>query len=171
MTDTAPARSFWRSARQLPSRTPLRVKLIAAVLALVTAALAVISIAGIAFMRSYLLNQADNQLRAAATNFGPSNIVRSYLFLDGGQPQIDYGGLSIQWLPDKGKVQQVLAEYSGFQAGHLHMVPPPAVGRSDTWLQQPGKKSDVRSWLNTSGSPVSSPVTVGAVSGHGRWRG
>ena len=104
MTYPAPAQGFWRSARQLPSRTPLRVKLIAAVLALVTAALAVISIAGIAFLHGYLLNQADRQLRDAAINARPGSMVYSYLFLNPGQPQVDYGGLSIQWLPAKGPV-------------------------------------------------------------------
>jgi two-component system OmpR family sensor kinase len=166
MTHPAPARTLWRSARQLPHRTPLRVKLIAAVLALVTAALAVISIAGIAFMRGYLLNQAEQELRAAANNVGPYNLVRSYLFFNVTQPQIDYGGLSIQWLPDNGKAQQVVAEYSDFQAGQPHLVPPPAVSNSDSWLAHRGEPS----WLKTSGSPVSAPVTVGAVSGDGRWR-
>ena len=171
MTYQGTAPGFWQSARQLPSRTPLRVKLIAAVLALVTAALAVISIAGIAFMRGYLLNQADQELRAAASNFGPTNIVRDFLFLNGGRPQIDYGGVSIQWLPAEGSVQQVVSEYSGLQAGRPHVVPPPTVSRSDTWLELPGAHNvNAQSWLNTSGSPVSEPITVGAVSGDGRWR-
>ncbi|MDR2987993.1 MAG: HAMP domain-containing histidine kinase [Nocardiopsaceae bacterium] len=163
MNYTARARGLWRSARQLPGRTPLRVKLIAAVLALVTAALAVISIAGIAFMRGYLLNQADQELKAA-TNVGATDIVRQYLFLGATQPQVNYGPLSIQWLPANGPVRQVVAEYSGFQAGHR--VPPPAVNHADSWLRpKPGT-----SWLNTPGAPVSAPVTVSAVSGDGRWR-
>jgi two-component system OmpR family sensor kinase len=149
----------------------LRVKLIAAVLALVTAALAVISIAGIAFLHGYLLNQADRQLRDAAINASPNSMVYSYLFLNPGQSQIDYGGLSIQWLPAKGAAQQVVAEYSGFRAGQPHMVPPPAVNHSDSWLEKPGPhKPGAYSWLNTSGAPVSAPVTVRAVSGDGRWR-
>src|ERR1017187_10240506 len=53
---------FWRSVRQLPGRTPLRVKLITAVLALVTIALAAISIAGISVLKSYLLDQFDGTL-------------------------------------------------------------------------------------------------------------
>jgi two-component system OmpR family sensor kinase len=166
MNYVARSRGLWRSARQLPGRTPLRVKLIAAVLALVTAALAVISIAGIAFMRGYLLNQADKELRAAANNTGPTEIVRQYLFLGTNQTQVDYGGLSIQWLPDKGRLRQVVAEYSGFKTGPLYRVPPPAVNHSDSWLKpKPGA-----SWLNTSGAPVTAPVTVSAISGDGRWR-
>ena len=42
---------FWRSVRELPGRTPLRVKLITAVLALVAIALLVISVAGIGFLQ------------------------------------------------------------------------------------------------------------------------
>src|SRR5215469_10113737 len=59
---------FWRSVMELPERTPLRVKLITAVLALVAIALLVISVAGISYMRDYLLNRADSQLRAAAAS-------------------------------------------------------------------------------------------------------
>jgi two-component system OmpR family sensor kinase len=51
--------------RQLSERTPLRVKLISAVLALVTMALAVFSVAGVLFMRRYFVGQADDQLRQA----------------------------------------------------------------------------------------------------------
>jgi two-component system OmpR family sensor kinase len=45
---------------------PLRTKLISAVLALVAVALVVISVAGLSFLRSYLLGTADDQLYAAA---------------------------------------------------------------------------------------------------------
>jgi two-component system OmpR family sensor kinase len=164
-------RGLWRSARQLPGRTPLRVKLIAAILVLVTAALAVISVAGIAFLRSYLLNEADQQLRAVAINARPSDIVQSYLFFGAGSAQPAYGGISIQWLPAKGHLQQVIAEYSGFRAGQPHQVPGPAINRSDSWLYTPQRANHrAYSWLNTSGAPVSAPVTVRAFSGNGRWR-
>jgi len=53
---------FWRSVRQLPDRTPLRVKMMSAVLALVAIALVVISVASVSFLRSSLLGQADSQL-------------------------------------------------------------------------------------------------------------
>lgn len=43
-------------------RTPLRVKLVAAVLALVTAALVVISVASTVYLRSYLTDRVDSQL-------------------------------------------------------------------------------------------------------------
>jgi two-component system, OmpR family, sensor kinase len=157
--------------RELPAQTPLRIKLIAAVLALVTAALAVISVAGIAFMRGYLLHQADEQLHAAAYNVQPTTVVETYLFLGTRPGQPGYDGLSIQWLPASGPLQQVVAEYSGFQAGQLHQVPGPAISRSDSWLYLPGRTSPhAQSWLPTDGKPVSAPVTVNAASGDGRWR-
>src|SRR6201996_8411804 len=48
---------------RLSQRTPLRVKLITALLALVALALAVISFISIAFFRAYLVDQSDNQLQ------------------------------------------------------------------------------------------------------------
>jgi two-component system, OmpR family, sensor kinase len=59
---------FWRSVRELPDRTPLRVKLITAVLALVLLALAVISFAGVAYIRGYLIDRADSQLEGLAAS-------------------------------------------------------------------------------------------------------
>src|SRR5258708_5083652 len=55
--------SFWRYLKDLRGRTPLRVKLTAAVLALVIAALALISFAGISYLRDYLVNRADSELQ------------------------------------------------------------------------------------------------------------
>src|SRR5450755_3414287 len=49
---------------RLSQRTPLRVKLITALLALVALALAVISFTSIAVFQGYLLNQADVQLQS-----------------------------------------------------------------------------------------------------------
>jgi two-component system OmpR family sensor kinase len=51
---------------RLISRTPLRIKLVAAVLALVTAALLVIGVASAFALRSYLLSQIDTQLATTA---------------------------------------------------------------------------------------------------------
>ena len=60
----------WQRLRALPDRTPLRVKLITAVLALVVIALAVISFASRAVYRSYLMHQA----RESA---GPACMIKS----------------------------------------------------------------------------------------------
>ncbi|WP_206664123.1 sensor histidine kinase [Thermomonospora catenispora] len=50
---------------RLSARVPLRVKLIAAMLALVLAGLAVIGVAGVSVLRSHLIARADEQLRQA----------------------------------------------------------------------------------------------------------
>src|ERR1700747_2010374 len=68
MTQSGTRTGFWRSVRGLPERTPLRVKVISAVLALVAIALLVTSFAGISYVRGYLLNRADSQLEVLAAN-------------------------------------------------------------------------------------------------------
>ena len=52
---------------------PLRIKLVAALLALVVIALAVISMVGLAQFRSYLQDRADVQLRALSAQVGDSS--------------------------------------------------------------------------------------------------
>ncbi len=156
MTHPATTQGFWRSARALPSRTPLRIKLIAAVLALVTAALAVISIAGIAFLRGYLLGQADHELAAAARSGNIPLYVEG--FLATGRVQPSNGGISVQWLPPKGSVRQVAGEFRFTGYGQTgQMVPGPAVSHGAPWLA-------------TVPQTVSSPVTVSSPSGQQRWR-
>src|SRR5207247_5347477 len=56
-------RRFRESLRRLPERTPLRVKLVSALLALVAIALAVISVSSLAVFRGYLQDHAESQLR------------------------------------------------------------------------------------------------------------
>ena len=53
-----------RAIRRLSERTPLRVKLITAVLALVTIGLGAIGVASVYVLHSYLTTQSDNELRA-----------------------------------------------------------------------------------------------------------
>ncbi len=155
MTHPARTQGIWRSARELPSRTPLRIKLIAAVLALVTAALAVISIAGIAFLHGYLLHQADDEL-ANAARFGQIPL-RVQAYLASGETQPSNGGISVQWLPKHGHLQQALGEFTGFRGQPGRMVPGPAVSHDSPWLATvPGAVSD--------------PVTVSSQSGQQRWR-
>jgi two-component system, OmpR family, sensor kinase len=169
MAHPPPAPAIWRSIRGLPGKTPLRAKLIAAVLALVTIALLVISIAGIAFLRGYLLNQADQELKGYVLTANPTGQVSDYLAT--GQTRLGYGPLSIQWLPVTGGVHQALAELLAVHHGRPLLAPAPAVQRSDRWLIHTGRADlSLPSWLNTSGYPVSAPVTVGASSGGRQWR-
>jgi two-component system OmpR family sensor kinase len=64
MTPEPGSARLWPALRQLPERTPLRVKLIAAVLALVAIALIVISIASASVLSGYLQGRADSEVVA-----------------------------------------------------------------------------------------------------------
>jgi two-component system, OmpR family, sensor kinase len=56
-------RTNWHSLRQLPERTPLRSKVLIAMLALVGIGLIIISVAGVLVFRDYLTNRADSEVR------------------------------------------------------------------------------------------------------------
>ena len=62
------SRSHWQKLRQFSDRTPLRTKLIAAVLALVIMALVAISAASVLILRPFLYQQRDDDLRAEFDN-------------------------------------------------------------------------------------------------------
>jgi two-component system OmpR family sensor kinase len=55
----------WQAVRSLSDRTPLRTKLITALLSLVVIALAAIGVSSVFVLRSYLTSQDDRQLQAA----------------------------------------------------------------------------------------------------------
>jgi two-component system OmpR family sensor kinase len=78
MTSFAPPTAAGRrlhAMRKASGRVPLRIKLIAALLALVVVALAVISMVGLAEFRGYLQDHADAQLRAlSAQVISPTGI-------------------------------------------------------------------------------------------------
>jgi len=62
---TSAAGGLRQAIGRFTARTPLRVKLITALLALVIAALACISVAGVFVFRGYLLNKTDHELTSA----------------------------------------------------------------------------------------------------------
>jgi two-component system, OmpR family, sensor kinase len=67
----APRRRWlgWPRAERVLERTPLRVKLIAVMLLLVTITLALISLASVSALRGYLLGRLDDQLERVAVGF------------------------------------------------------------------------------------------------------
>ncbi len=69
-------RSPLGAARRLSDRTPLRTKLIAAVLALVIMALAAISIASVYMLRDYVTTQRDTQLTQDFQSISPYALAR-----------------------------------------------------------------------------------------------
>jgi two-component system OmpR family sensor kinase len=151
MAVTSPPARLWTAARQLPDRTPLRVKLISALLALVAIALAVISIAGISVLKSYLLGQADATLQSVADQ--SLRPVGEYLV--GAPLQVDYGGVAVAWLPSGGQLHPVVDPAAGFgRQSQGRILPLPNVPTNVGWLAANNGR----------------PVTVAAESGSSRWR-
>jgi len=154
MTVGGASGGFWHSLRRLPDRTPLRIKMITAVLTLVVIALAVISIAGISVLRSYLLDQYDSQLQRYATQ-APAEAVAPYL---AGAQLRPVPGAAVDWVQQgNSKVQQVVQPGTGFgrESGKIaaEMSPGPAVSATAGWVT----------------AARGEPLTVGAASGDGRW--
>ncbi len=159
MSMTSGAGGFWRSVRQLPDRTPLRVKLITAVLALVIIALVVIGFAGVWLLRSFMIGQVDANLKNQGYQANAEHVVSSVL---GGSAQRYGAGTSISWLSGNGLQQVVLpTNGSGNQYGPGGM---PSLGRTE-----PGPNLDatIQSWLQIHPNQT---ITVPAQSGDGHWR-
>jgi two-component system OmpR family sensor kinase len=140
-------RSFWQSVRDLPGRTPLRVKLTAVLLVLVAIALVVISVASVSFLRSYLQGQADSQLSAFLHTPQPGHYVADAL---NGNPPPAGNGLAVYW-DSKGHLTQAVQPFPSYTT-----QAPPLPGPEVT----PGA-----SWLG--GGQY---ATVAATSGTGHWR-
>jgi two-component system OmpR family sensor kinase len=122
------------------ARTPLRVKLITALLALVIAALACISIAGIFVFRGYLLNKTDHELT------GLFSYAKSTLNPQPGQIFVNPTGQYIEAFVPNG---QQLGPQPGIPAPSLPRIP------SST------------AWLNANAGRL---VSVPALAGDGAWR-
>jgi two-component system, OmpR family, sensor kinase len=127
---------FWRSLRALPDRTPLRVKLITAVLALVAIALAVISLTGISVLKGYLLNQSDNTIQSYT--FAVNHNVEQYLS-NGNQYSSQV--IAAAWVPSGGKLAWVVEPTKpnyGFQLGGAptqpQLLPGPQISTNPAWL-------------------------------------
>jgi two-component system, OmpR family, sensor kinase len=160
------AEPIWKRARRLPDRTPLRVKLIAAVLALVIIALVVISLTGVWFLRNYLIGQADSSL----ANPGVRNqAIQDVQIYENTPQQWNVPGASLSWLPSGGQLQQIVMPVvptgisgSGFPSG---AGGPPGSGR---FKPEPGPDlADVTSWLT---AHPGQPTTVPSQSGDKHWR-
>ena len=136
----------WReNLRQLPGRTPLRVKMITALLALVSLALAVISVASLTVFRNYQIDRASQQVTGLYN--------REYMALQAGHglsfgvnPLGPYlialveGGKSLAWqaqqqpgLPQGTSLPNVPTDDSWFKAHSGRLVTVNAMSGSDTW--------------------------------------
>ncbi len=147
----------WQFVKELPGRTPLRIRLVAAELALVAIALAAISVAGIDVLRSYLLKQQNQELLAADESETLQTTVQNYLDTEfaGGRRTLLVHQMSTRfsadWVSD-GKLYQVIYPISGYSdMGYPVDVPGPSFSTRAPWLQK------------------FAPVIVGARAGPARW--
>src|SRR5690242_9617192 len=146
-----------RAIRRLSERTPLRVKLITAVLALVTIALGAIGVASVYVLHSYLTTQSDNELKDEFDNLfvNPGNLVSQppgYLYRVIGQQNLFAGiqlpGSQLAWfsggmpgIGSSGQARQSLpalptgANWAGISPT---LVTVPAQSGSDTWRVRAG---------------------------------
>ena len=132
-----------RAMTRLSQRTPLRIKLIAALLALVALALTVISFTSIAVFSGYLENQVDANLSRYVAH------AQAYS-LDGGAVHFfTDGDYAFELLDDQGNVL-----YSDFPQLLGINVPPPKVPTSVSWLNAHQQRT----------------VTLPATSGGENWR-
>ena len=149
----------WERLRGLPGRTPLRVKMITALLALVIIALAVISFAGRAVFRTYLQQQVQNHLIAYFDRVSQngSNLDHYGFFGDGVNQVwvIDSRGQEVPQI-----INGQLVEPTG-QAPEVPTNQPWLTANADIPVTVPSRSGD--SWLvitqQISNYPVPDPVT------------
>jgi two-component system OmpR family sensor kinase len=138
----------WRGLRRLSTRTPLRTKLITALLALVIVALAAISLSSSWVLRSYLTSQDDSQLQSnfdyinnSSISFVPGSISGVHGYLVGvEQPGTPLSGSSQQsGLPNyvgnnqASPVPAVPTSLAWADAHNGKLVTVPAQSGNDTW--------------------------------------
>ena len=130
---------------RLSSRTPLRIKLIAAVLAMVALALVAVSVASVSAMRGYLLDKTDRQLT------GVARVMARALTQPGGdQTKVPVAGQFVVEVHDAtGKVVASAPRMIWHGA-----APEPIIPQDPAWLSAHTEEA----------------VTVAARSGDGRWR-
>jgi two-component system, OmpR family, sensor kinase len=115
----------WQRLRALPDRTPLRVKLITAVLALVIIALAVISLAGRAVFSNYLHRQAEDHLISYFNQVSQSGHLSRYEFFG--------DGVNVVWLLQPNGQELALPGQNGPPPDQTTQ-PHPQVPMSQAWL-------------------------------------
>jgi two-component system OmpR family sensor kinase len=141
-----PPPSSWRQRWRDRHRLPLRVTLVAAMLALVTMALLVIAVAGSTLLDRYLLTRVDSQLRTSATSFIRSN----------GQ------------IPDSGS-----GRFGVYPGGGYYLAVSDVQGASQGSLLMPRTSSTPRVGLVNAAVATShggDAFTVASTSGSRKWR-
>jgi two-component system OmpR family sensor kinase len=135
------------AGRRLLARTPLRVKLIVAMLALVTVALALIALAGVAALDGYLVGRLDDQLQSVARRSA--------------SPPPEFGGQLARRPP--GPPSPYLVQYRDADGRRGRELSTDLLEAG----QQPPRVPDDAAWFQANAGDV---VTVPATGGDGRWR-
>ena len=129
-TSTRPLGAF----RRLSDRTPLRTKLITAVLVLVILALAAISVASVYMLRGYVTTQRDNDLQTSFAQVASNP--RTLLEINAGNAYI-YNGSAIVGIPGP-KTQLSWPPNPGFPfSGTGNLGPLPRIPTSANWASNP----------------------------------
>ena len=146
MTTTSRLNRWQGDLRRLSGRTPLRVKMITALLALVIAALAVISVASLTVFRNYQIQRANQQV----TELYQQEVMGLHAG-HGVNPQVTaFGPYLIAIVPSGTSLAQQAANQPGFPGG----TPLPDVPTSGAWYKAHGGHL----------------VNVGSVSGSDNWQ-
>jgi two-component system, OmpR family, sensor kinase len=144
------ARRSRRTIHRLSEGTPLRIKLITALLALVIVALGAISVASVYVLGSYLTTQSDNQLQVAFSNLDRNDLAGKppgYFYRVFGYQNVFAGiqepGGQLAWassgMPSVGGPQQsqqslpALPTSAGWAGNNPTLVTVSAQSGSDTW--------------------------------------
>jgi two-component system, OmpR family, sensor kinase len=143
MTTTSGLRHWRGNLRQLSARTPLRVKMITALLALVAIALTIISVASLTVFRNYLQDRADGQLYSFINQAS-----RGYVGQGPGQQAFILPGYVVEFRDSQGHLLQGTGNWQQLN------VPGPSVPTS-------------KSWISANNGRV---VTVPALTGADNWR-
>jgi two-component system OmpR family sensor kinase len=143
---------LWEPVKRLSDRTPLRTKLITAMLALVIMALVAISVTSVVVLQ-FLYTQHDGQLRA--------EFAHQMRVLDSGTPV----ALDSQYSPGAGMILAYMPPGTQLVESNPG-PPPPGMGRSRP-APPPRPQLPAGNWAN-SASPVL--ITVPSQSGQDSWR-
>jgi two-component system, OmpR family, sensor kinase len=139
----------WQAVRQLSSRTPLRTKLVTAVLALVAVALAVMGFVAIAVFGGYLQDQVDGQVRNLQAQVQAQVLNDPFFFSRPHQDMFVLNNSIVEVLDSSGQPVSGLGNWQNLSGVSGPDVPAAYAGPNGTSGQ---------------------PVTVPAVSGGTSWR-
>jgi two-component system OmpR family sensor kinase len=139
--------------RRVSDRTPLRTKLITAVLALVLVALAAISVTSVVVLRTYLYTQRDSQLWAQYNRFASSQTIQ---------------GVALDYPYSLGSGLVLGFQNPGSQLQSVNLGPaPPGMNNSSRPLPSLPELPTAKNWASFNNATL---TTVPAQSGGDTWR-